>query len=163
VLAVSPDFDNFFHTHRTWSHSLGAAAIIWGLVALVAWRLRLPVLRTATICGAAYASHVLLDWLGSDEGPNGGLMALWPLSSHFYKSGANLFLELAVHPRTDLFRMFLRNMPALEREVAILAPLLILARMLCVRRIVATARTEVRPRAHRLATTERAVSELRRN
>src|SRR5512142_3218497 len=59
VLAVSPDFDVFLRTHRTYSHSLGAAAIVWAVVALIAWRLRLPVVKTATICAAAYASHVL--------------------------------------------------------------------------------------------------------
>ena len=94
VLAVSPDFDNLFHTHRTYSHSLGAAAIVWMLAAVVAWRLRLSVVRVATICAAAYASHVLLDWLGRDDSAAGGLMVLWPMSARYYRSGLNLFLEL---------------------------------------------------------------------
>jgi len=67
VLAISPDFDFFLHSHRTYTHSLGAVGIVWLLVAFAAWRLRLPVVKVATICAAAYASHVLLDWAGRDD------------------------------------------------------------------------------------------------
>ncbi len=122
VLAISPDFDSLFHTHRTYSHSLGAAGIVWLLVALVAWRLRLPVVRVATVCAAAYATHVLLDWLGRDDSVAGGLMVLWPLSTHFYSSGANLFLELVPRPRLGLTRLVLANGHAVARELLILAP-----------------------------------------
>ncbi|MGE5360956.1 MAG: metal-dependent hydrolase, partial [Bacteroidales bacterium] len=156
VLAVSPDFDNFFHTHRTWSHSLGAAAIVWIIVACVAWRARLPIVGTAGICAAAYGSHVLLDWLGRDDGPNGGLMVLWPLTTDFYKSGANLFLELDVHPRANLVSLLVRNVPAFTRELAILLPPFVLAWMLRARRAF-PARTRRYP--DRRATAERAASE----
>jgi membrane-bound metal-dependent hydrolase YbcI (DUF457 family) len=122
VLAVSPDFDNLFHTHRTYTHSLGAAGIVWTLVALVAWRLRLPVLRVASVCAAAYASHVLLDWLGRDDSRAGGLMVLWPLTTVYYRSGLNLFLELSPHPRGGFVRLLLVNTYALAREMLILAP-----------------------------------------
>lgn len=121
-LAISPDFDNLFHTHRTYSHSVGAAGIVWVLVALIAWRLRLPVVRTATICAVAYGSHVLLDWLGRDDSMKGGLMALWPFSGDYYLSGANLFFELVPHPRLGFTRLLLANAQALARELLILAP-----------------------------------------
>ncbi len=122
VLAVSPDFDVFLHTHRTYSHSLGAAAIVWVLVALVAWRLRLPVVKTATICAAAYASHVLLDWLGRDDSRLAGPMALWPLTTAHFKSGADLFMEFTLlHKRhLDLIATIIGNAPALAREMLII-------------------------------------------
>jgi hypothetical protein len=122
VLAVAPDFDTFFHTHRTYSHSLGAVAIVWALAALVGWRLRLPVVKVATICAAAYASHVLLDWLGRDDSAAGGIMALWPITTRGYRSGLNLFLELAPHPRFPLATLLVANAHALAREILILAP-----------------------------------------
>jgi hypothetical protein len=147
VLAISPDFDVFFHTHRTYTHSLGAAGIVWLLVAFVAWRLRLPVVKIATVCAAAYASHVLLDWLGRDDSFNGGLMVLWPLTTDFYRSGLNLFLEIEGHPRaimghpdTGLLRIVVANRQALAREVLILGPLFVVTLTL---RLRATGRRRV--------------------
>ncbi len=129
VVAVSPDFDVFFHTHRTYSHSLGAAGLVWIVAALVAWRLRLPVVKIATVCAAAYGSHILLDWLGRDDSMNGGLLALWPFSGDFYRSGLNLFLEIEGHPRAivnypgrGLVWMIFLNREALAREVLIVGP-----------------------------------------
>ncbi len=118
VLAVAPDFDVFFHTHRTYSHSLGAAAIVWVVVALVAWRLRLPVVRTASVCATAYASHVLLDWLGRDSR---GLMALWPLSTRDCRSGLDLFFEFTGLQRRplDVIAVLGANLHALVREVLV--------------------------------------------
>jgi hypothetical protein len=132
VVAVLPDFDVFVHTHRTYSHSLGAAAIAGGVAALVAWRLRLPVVRTAAICAAAYASHVLLDWLGRDDSRLAGPMALWPLTTLHFKSGLDLFLEFTLlhRRRFDVVAMFARNAQALGREVLILGgPFLVAAVM----------------------------------
>ncbi len=134
VLAVIPDFDVFFHTHRTYSHSLGAAGIVWFAAALVAWRLRLPVVKIATICAAAYGSHVLLDWLGRDDSVNGGLMVLWPFSADYFRSGLNLFLEIGGRPRAivkypgrGLWWMIRMNREALTREVLIVGPPFLLA------------------------------------
>jgi membrane-bound metal-dependent hydrolase YbcI (DUF457 family) len=145
VLAISPDFDNFFHTHRTYSHSVGASGLIWLGAALIAWRLRLPVVRTATVCAAAYASHMFLDWLGRDDSAKGGLMALWPLTTHYYRSGANLFLELAPHPRYGLVRLLISNARALAREVLILGPPFLLALALRVRSMTRALRRATAP------------------
>ncbi len=122
VLAVIPDFDVFLHTHRTYSHSLGAAAVVWAIAALVAWRLRLPVLWTATVCAAAYASHIFLDWLGRDDSRLAGPMALWPLTTAHFKSGADLFMEFTLlhRRRFDLAAMLARNAHAVIREITIL-------------------------------------------
>ena len=47
--------------------------------------------RFAVVIAAAWASHVLFDWLGSDDTPPLGVMALWPLSSAFYFADAFVF------------------------------------------------------------------------
>src|SRR5690349_19086624 len=85
VLGALPDIDLLFDAHSTYTHSLGAALI----VALLAW----PFVRgrLALACGAAYASHVLLDWLGVDTSPPYGITALWPFSSAYFISGLDIF------------------------------------------------------------------------
>jgi hypothetical protein len=50
---------------------------------------------TAAAISAAYATHIALDWLGKDTAPPFGLTALWPFSSAFYISGADLFMEIS--------------------------------------------------------------------
>ena len=49
----------------------------------------------ALACAAAVASHVLLDWLGSDTTPPLGVMALWPFTSDFYQSPFFLFMAIS--------------------------------------------------------------------
>lgn len=125
ALAVLPDFDLLLHTHRTYSHSLGATAVVWAMAALAAWRLRLPVVKTATVCAAAYGSHVLLDWLGRDDSRLAGPMALWPLTSVHFKSGLDLFLEFTLLYRRqhlDWVTVLARNAHALGRELLVLGP-----------------------------------------
>ena len=141
VLAISPDFDFFLHSHRTYTHSLGAVGIVWLLVAFAAWRLRLPVVKVATTCAAAYASHVLLDWAGRDDSAAGGLMVLWPLTSDFYRLGLPLFLEINGHPRAAMahpiggfLRILALNREAFARELLILGPLFLLVLRLRLRR-----------------------------
>jgi membrane-bound metal-dependent hydrolase YbcI (DUF457 family) len=116
TLGASPDLDMLVHTHRTWSHSLGAAGVVWAMAAVVAWRLRLPVLRVATICASAYASHVFLDWLAYPDSPTSGPMALWPFSHRHYSSGLDLFLELRPRTRWGLRGLVRGNAHALARE-----------------------------------------------
>ena len=43
----------------------------------------------------AFASHVLLDWLGSDASPPIGIMALWPFSSAYYESELHVFMAIS--------------------------------------------------------------------
>jgi membrane-bound metal-dependent hydrolase YbcI (DUF457 family) len=42
-------------------------------------------------CGLAWASHVLMDWLGADANPPYGIQMFWPFSDRWYFSGWNLF------------------------------------------------------------------------
>jgi hypothetical protein len=69
----------------------------------------------------AYASHVLLDWLGSDTSPPLGIMALWPFTSGYYQSSLNLFD--AISRRYWLPDEFIvGNLKAALKEIVILGP-----------------------------------------
>jgi membrane-bound metal-dependent hydrolase YbcI (DUF457 family) len=99
--ALLPDIDLAFQLvdgrnhHGNETHSLGAAA----LAALVVWAVagargvaRPRLLAAAT--GAAWFSHVVLDFLNRDTHPPIGILALWPLSSEYFKIPWPLFLDI---------------------------------------------------------------------
>ena len=77
----------------------------------------------ATFTGAAVASHILLDWLGSDTTPPIGVMALWPFTRAFYQSP--FFVFMAITRRWWLPQFYTWNLLAALREVAILVPIAI--------------------------------------
>jgi LexA-binding, inner membrane-associated putative hydrolase len=78
-LACLPDVDFLFGTHATYTHSVGAIAIVAALLALSLRPWTLVVAGTLV-----YASHPFLDWLGRDTTPPIGIMVLWPFSTdHF--------------------------------------------------------------------------------
>lgn len=79
LIACLPDLDLFTRQHSGITHSIGFA-VLAGLVAAVAQTDR----RFAVAAAAAYASHILFDWLGYDSAPPLGVMALWPFSSDYF-------------------------------------------------------------------------------
>jgi LexA-binding, inner membrane-associated putative hydrolase len=97
MLAAAPDLDLLFKSHRTYTHSLGAVIVVGLLAALASVALRRVgpshATRITLMCAAAYASHLLLDWLGVDLYPPLGLQALWPFDSGWYISGLDLFRQ----------------------------------------------------------------------
>lgn len=97
------------------THSLGFALLCG--VAAWAWSRSA---RTAFACGLAVATHVLFDWLGSDDTPPLGVMALWPFSRDFFF--ANAFVFDAISRRYWLPGFVTHNALAVVREVAILGP-----------------------------------------
>jgi inner membrane protein len=119
VLGMIPDLDLIGPVHRGPSHSLTAALA----VGAVAWLIiRVPA-TLALAAMAAYASHILLDWLGQDTSAPFGIMALWPASRAYFESGLNVFL--AISRRYYQGWPFIRaNLVAVFREVAILGSLL---------------------------------------
>jgi membrane-bound metal-dependent hydrolase YbcI (DUF457 family) len=133
ILGALPDFDLIAGQHRGPSHSLTAAVIV-GLVvcAVQASRQRTGAVRAradAAFLGAAsaaaYASHVLLDWLGTDTSYPIGIMALWPFSHRHYESAVHLFLSTS--RRYDAGWPFVeQNLMALTRELIVLVPVLVL-------------------------------------
>jgi inner membrane protein len=72
----------------------------------------------------AYASHTLLDWLGTDTSAPIGIMALWPFSRAYYESSLHVFMAVSRRFRQpELFWM--QNLAALARELLILVPIAI--------------------------------------
>ena len=80
--------------------------------------------RHALACAGAVASHILLDWLGSDTTPPIGIMALWPFTHEYYQSP--FFVFMAITRRWWLPQFYTWNVVAALREVVILAPIAIL-------------------------------------
>ena len=152
--------------HRSFTHSVTAVAIVFIVAAAVTGQVirlraarfggqaRLPDVRDggharwriALICAGAYATHLLLDWLGSDTLPPFGLQALWPFIDRFFVSGLNVFAETERrNPFTGA--TLIQNLWASAREVAIVAPV---AAALWLVRVKALTRfpTEVASRDH---------------
>jgi hypothetical protein len=115
VVACLPDIDFLWGRHAMETHSLGAA-ILTGLVILAATRR--PSLAGA--CAISWCSHVLFDWLGSDDFPPLGVMALWPFTNDFYFAHAYVFD--AISRRYHLPNFWPHNIWAVVKEVLILAP-----------------------------------------
>jgi hypothetical protein len=120
--AVLPDIDFLWGRHNMETHSLGAA-VLAGL-AVLAWTRGRDV-RLAVLVVAAWASHVLFDWLGSDTTPPIGVMALWPFSADYYFAYAYWFE--AISRRTQLPNFWSHNLWAVATELALLGPLTLLA------------------------------------
>jgi membrane-bound metal-dependent hydrolase YbcI (DUF457 family) len=125
ALAALPDADLATPLmHRTVTHSVGAVAAVT-IIAVVVTRQVTPRApsRAALVCAAAYASHLLLDWLGTDRFFPYGLQMLWPFSDRFYISGWDVFLQTARGYRFT-WPMVVQNAKAMAWEIAILAPIL---------------------------------------
>ena len=120
AIGVAPDLDLLAGTHSTYTHSLGAVALAFAAaLALAGTRRR----RLACAVAAAWASHLLLDWLGSDTSAPIGIMALWPFTREHYQS--TLYVFEAISRRYWLPEQFIwGNLRAAAREVLVLAPLL---------------------------------------
>jgi LexA-binding, inner membrane-associated putative hydrolase len=118
VAGVLPDLDFLWGRHNMETHSLGAAM----LAGLAAWLWRGGHGRIALAIVLAWASHVLFDWLGSDDTPPLGVMALWPVTSAFYFAHAYVFE--AISRRYWLAGFWAHNLWAVTTEVVMLAPVL---------------------------------------
>src|SRR5262245_11267105 len=112
ILAAAPDIDLVWlpwypRQHRTVTHSI-AAVIVVGRAGLIVQKVsdtsdtsgeraatakgvrRVRHLRVAMMCAAAYATHLLLDWLGVDNYPPRGIQAWWPFSDAWLISDLDL-------------------------------------------------------------------------
>jgi hypothetical protein len=116
AVGVAPDLDLLVGSHSTYTHSVGAVGIFF----VAAWGITgRP--RLAAAVAAAWASHLLLDWLGSDTSPPIGIMALWPFSREHYQSSFYVFD--AISRRYWLPEQFVwSNLKAALKEVLILGP-----------------------------------------
>lgn len=124
ALGALPDLDFLFGTHSTYSHSIGACAAVLVIAGLAAtdcsrrW-------RVAVAAAAAYGSHVLLDWLGSDTTPPIGILALWPITGGYYQSDLHWFLAIRRQYWLDTF--WADNLRAIAWEIILLGPAAALA------------------------------------
>jgi membrane-bound metal-dependent hydrolase YbcI (DUF457 family) len=134
--AVIPDVDILLHSHRTYTHSISAAAIAGALAWVVARQRRRAAVNpscagpgstfVAVSVAIAYLTHILLDWLAIDTGAPFGLMALWPFSTRFYLSGADWFFGVSRrYWKPDEF--IFGNLKAMAWEMVLLAPIAALA------------------------------------
>lgn len=120
AVAIAPDLDLVFGTHREISHSIGAA-LAAGLVAVVATRSP----RWGAAIALAWASHVLFDWLSNDTRPPIGVMALWPFTRDYYKASFEIFPP--VSRKYWESRFWIYNLRAVVMEMVILGPACLLA------------------------------------
>jgi len=118
TLAALPDADLLTPVrHRTATHSLISIVVVTIVAtAVTGWVTPRRAVRMGLLCGAAWGSHVLLDWLGADPNPPGGIQALWPFSDQWFKTGWDLF---PTTERRNLFSMatFLVNAKAAVFEI----------------------------------------------
>jgi len=121
ALAAAPDLDLLVPGgHRTATHSLFAALLVFMIAAAVTGQVTRW--RTATLCAAAYGSHLLLDWLGADNMPPRGIQLLWPVSDRWFISDLDLFRQTA--RRHFLTGPIMReNAIAVAQELAIMLPI----------------------------------------
>jgi len=119
AIAIAPDLDLVFGTHREISHSIGAA-IAAGIVALVATRSP----RWGSAVVLSWASHVLLDWLSNDTRPPIGVMALWPITRDYYKAAIEIFPP--VSRKYWESRFWIYNLRAVVMELVLVGPLCLL-------------------------------------
>jgi membrane-bound metal-dependent hydrolase YbcI (DUF457 family) len=122
LVAASPDLDLLVGAHSGPTHGLGAAL----LAGATAWLFlrsarRSRAARVALAITAAYASHTLLDWLGTDTSPPIGIMALWPFSRAYFEYPWHVFM--AISRRYWLREFWVYNLRALARELLILVPI----------------------------------------
>jgi hypothetical protein len=116
IAANGPDADFLWGRHGAETHSIGAA-IVAGLVTMVLSRGNR---RLAIAVSLAWMSHVFFDWLGSDDTPPIGIMALWPFSNAYYFANAYIFESIS--RRYWLSNFWTHNLYAVVKEVAILGP-----------------------------------------
>jgi inner membrane protein len=120
---AAADVDLLVDAHSGPTHGLGAAivagAMVWAVLEITRG-LKGSAARAGAAVAGAYASHTLLDWLGSDTSAPIGIMALWPFSRDYYEARLHVFM--AISRRYWLPEFWRGNLIALLRELAILLP-----------------------------------------
>jgi inner membrane protein len=123
AVAAAPDLDLLVHQmHRGPTHSLVATALVMIVAAGVTGKVTGRVdWRWVLLAGAAQASHILLDWLGTDRFLPYGIQALWPYSDQFYISGWDIFPP--TERRIWLPEAYAIDLRAVVTEIVLLGPL----------------------------------------
>jgi inner membrane protein len=125
LVGMLPDIDLLFGIHSGPTHSIGAALIVVAATWLIQRATpRLPHSLPPIAVGLAYASHILLDWLGEDTSVPHGVMALWPFTDDFFMSPISIMPSIT--RRYWLPGFWEHNLRALALELAILGPVLLI-------------------------------------
>lgn len=130
--AMAPDADLLLRLvdgrnhHNNEVHSIGFA-IVAAVAAAAAARVLgwTRPLGLGVAVGAAWLSHLLLDYLNRDTSPPIGLMAFWPFDSGHYNVPWPLFLDIG---RTLTWETLWHNAVAVSWELLVLLPLVLIAR-----------------------------------
>jgi membrane-bound metal-dependent hydrolase YbcI (DUF457 family) len=125
-LAAAPDLDYvYFPIHRGPTHSLSAVILVTLTAAMVTrWKSGRVNWRVAGICGLAWLSHIVIDWLGQDLSLAPGLQVLWPWNDTLFLSGWDVFRRTERHDPLS-FATMAHNAVTLAQELAILGPVLL--------------------------------------
>jgi len=123
-LGMAADLDLGWITHRTVTHSIGAVAFAGIFAAALAANAHRPIARVTLMCAAAYATHLLLDWLAVDLSEPRGIQALWPFRYEWFISGADLFQQTERRHLLSAATM-VKNARAILQEVVILGPVVV--------------------------------------
>ena len=127
ALAALPDLDLLYQPiHRSITHSLGSTLFVIIVAMLVTrWVTGKRSIAVGLLCGIAWGSHTLLDWLGADPNPPRGIQALWPFSHQWFISGWDVFRGTERRQILSAASI-LSNARAVAREVVVLAPIVLL-------------------------------------
>jgi membrane-bound metal-dependent hydrolase YbcI (DUF457 family) len=127
ALAVLPDLDLLYPPmHRAATHSIGATILVTIIAAgVTGWVTGRINWRIAFVCAAAYASHILTDWLGTDRNyAPYGIQMFWPFDKGWYISGWDVFPP--VERRNPFSAATIRtDIAAAIREIVILGSVVV--------------------------------------
>jgi len=113
--------------HRTFSHSLFAAAVVTAATYIIVHRKAWadPV-RITVLVGLALLSQLLIDWFTLDAVAPHGIALFWPFSHEYYMSEHIIFLNIERNHVTTM-PVILHNLKAVGLELMILGgPFLLL-------------------------------------
>jgi len=145
VMAMAPDVDFLpgmlmgqpGRYHQGLSHSLGVAVVVSLALTLLYSRKRHTMAADGGRFFLAYASHLVLDFWGSDTRPPYGIPLFWPLSERVYLAPWPIFVGVQhTLPTTATTGNWLAtifqpvNLRALGLEVLVLLPITLLVRAL---------------------------------
>ncbi len=120
--------------HHYFSHSIPFAICLTLLcwIILKCFRFR-NAGKFAGPIGAAYSSHLLLDYFADDGSKPYGIPLLWPFTNRHFIAPFNLFYSIQRGEFTDIFSM--HNLFGILIEIAIMGPITILLILLAKRRV----------------------------
>jgi membrane-bound metal-dependent hydrolase YbcI (DUF457 family) len=123
-----------FLRHHYFSHSIPFAICFTFLcwIILKCFRFR-NAGKFAGLIGAAYSSHLLLDYFAHDGSNPYGIPLLWPFTNRHFIAPFNLFYSIHRGEFTDIFSM--HNLVGVLMEIAVMGPITLLLILLAKRRV----------------------------